>query len=106
MKFQNGFLLFWAFVGLSLVSLAAWDKYENPKTYSVSHTQDGWQAELDTLRMFQNVVGYPLTREVSDQWQAAIIRMQQRIISQVQPQMMEEQRKEAAKKDSTSKKQK
>lgn len=71
-------------------------------SYPVRHSQEEWQAELDTLRMIQNVIGYPLTREVSDQYQSVLIRMQQRITSQVQPQLQEEARREAAKKDSTS----
>lgn len=84
------------------VIIASWQKKDVPKTYSVTYTQESWQAELDTLRMIQNVIGYPLTREVSDQYQSVLIRMQQRITSQIVPQLQEEARKESAKKDSTT----
>lgn len=67
--------------------------------YSVVHTQQEWQAELDTLRMFQNLVGYQLSRQEADQWQIIILRMQQRFVAQLQPQIMAE-----LKKDSTNKK--
>lgn len=65
--------------------------------YSVSYTQAEWQAELDTLRMFQNVVGYQLSRQEADQWQIIILRMQQRFVAQLQPQIMAELKKDSTK---------
>jgi hypothetical protein len=59
-----------------------------PKTYIVSHTPTEWQSELDTLAMVQRSIGYALNRQESDQFQAAIARMQQRIIDQVKPQIL------------------
>lgn len=89
-----------AIAAVSFIIITSWQKKEVAKTYSVSYTAESWQAELDTLRMIQNVVGYPLTREVSDQYQSVIIRMQQRITSQIVPQIQQEHRNESIKLDS------
>lgn len=65
--------------------------------YTVTHTQSEWQAELDTLRAFQNIVGYQMSRETSEQWQLVAQRMQQRLIIQLQPQIMAELKKDSTK---------
>jgi hypothetical protein len=85
-----------------LIFIFSFQKKTAPKVYTVSHTQKDWQHELDTLRMFQNAIGYQLSRQESDQWQLVCARMQQRIIAQVSSQLQAEAAKEAAeKKDST-----
>lgn len=72
---------------VAVIGMAFFRAPNPPKTYNVSHTPNDWQRELDTLSMLQNTIGYPLNRETSDSYQAAIIRMKQRIIEQVAPQI-------------------
>lgn len=58
-----------------------------PKVYSIPHTIEEWSAEIDTLSMLQSAIGYSLTRQQSDNYQAAIIRMKERIIFPLQAQI-------------------
>lgn len=94
--FQNYFLMTVLFVcaGLWLVSF---QKKAAPKVYTVTHTQEDWQHELDTLSMFQNAIGYQLSRQESDQWQQVAFRMKQRIIVQVSAQLQVEAAKDSTK---------
>lgn len=71
--------------------------YEPANVYSVEHTLPEWQSELDTLQSFQNVVGYQMSREQSEQWQLVVQRMKQRLINQLQPQIMAELKKDSTK---------
>jgi hypothetical protein len=61
----------------------AFKPQDTVKMFVVTHTQKEWQAELDTLHLLQGVVGYPMSRQSSDAWQAVLIRMQQRFVVQL-----------------------
>ena len=100
--FLNYFLMSVLFVCAG-IWLLSFQKPPMPKGYAVTHTQEEWQHELDTLHMFQNAIGYQLSRQESDQWQLVCARMQQRIIAQVSTQMQADAAKEAAQKKDTTK---
>lgn len=97
MKSVKGIFLVTLTCTLAIFIPMAFKRPVPDKAYPISKSLNEWSADIDTLTVIQLHIGYPMSKQDGDYYQAAMARLINRLRTPLILQIQEEQKKDSVK---------